>query len=84
MVTVKLFGSLRLDTGVKSLSLEAASVRELYPLIAAEILKSAPDSGIREKDLKSCMVAINEEKVNAKAKLKDGDVVYIIPPAAGG
>ena len=31
MVTVKLFGLLRLDSGVKQLELEADTLRELYP-----------------------------------------------------
>lgn len=84
MVTVKLFGTLRLDSGVKSLELEADTVREIYPLIMAEILRNAPDTAIREKDIKSCIVSVNEKKANARTQLQNGDVVYIIPPAAGG
>ena len=37
MVTVKLFGILRLETGVKELQLEAGSIRELVPLVCREI-----------------------------------------------
>lgn len=84
MVTVKLFGTLRLDSGIKSLQLEADTVRELYPLIMAELRRMAPDAEITEKDVRSCMVSVNEKKANARTKLQNGDIVYIIPPAAGG
>lgn len=84
MVTVKLFGTLRLDSGIKSLQLEADTIRELYPLIMAELRQMAPDAKITEKDVRSCMVSVNEKKANARTKLLNGDVVYIIPPAAGG
>ena len=40
MVKVKLFGLLRLDTGLKELELEANSVKELYPLILEAALQS--------------------------------------------
>lgn len=35
MVTVKLFGTLRVDSGVKSFTAEASYVRELYPLVVS-------------------------------------------------
>ena len=84
MVTVKLFGTLRLESGVKELTAEAVSVRTLYPLILAEIRKQKPDSGITEKTLKSCQVAVNGKQVTPQAKLRDGDTVYLFPAAAGG
>ena len=43
MVTVKLFGTLRLETGVKELQLEAGNIRELVPLICREIRRKRPD-----------------------------------------
>ena len=84
MVTVKLFGTLRLDSGIKSLEVEADAVRDIYPLVMAEILRTVPDTEIKEKDIRSCMVSVNEKKANARTKLQNGDTVYIIPPAAGG
>ena len=84
MVTVKLFGTLRLDSGVKELTAEADSVRALYPLIHAEIRNRKPDSGITEKTLKSCLIAVNGKQVTPQAKLRDGDTVYLFPAAAGG
>ena len=84
MVTVRLFGTLRLDSGVKEFTAEADSVRALYPCILTEIRKQKPDSGITEKALKSCLVAVNGKQVTPRAKLQDGDTVYLFPAAAGG
>lgn len=84
MVTVKLFGTLRLDSGVKELTAEVDSVRALYPLILAEIRNQKPDSGITEKTLKSCLIAVNGKQATPQAKLQDGDTIYLFPAAAGG
>ena len=84
MVTVKLFGTLRLDSGVKELTAEADSVRALYPIILAEIRRQNPDSGITERVLKSCLIAVNGKQATPQAKLRDGDTVYLFPAAAGG
>lgn len=84
MVTVKLFGLLRLDSGVKQLELEAATVRELYPKLLEALHCSQPDSSMTLKDLKACAVAVNEIPAKLGTKLHDGDVVYLIPPIAGG
>ena len=37
MVTVKLFGTLRLDSGVKELYVDASSIRELYMPVLTEM-----------------------------------------------
>ena len=84
MVNVKLFGLLRLDSGVKQLELEAATVRELYPQLLEELSRRAPDCGLTLKDLKACAVAVNECPAKPGTKLRDGDIVYLIPPIAGG
>ena len=84
MVTVKLFGLLRLDSGVKQLALEAATVRELYPKLLEDLPRRAPDCGLTLKDLKACAVAVNERPAKPGTKLQDGDNVYLIPPIAGG
>lgn len=84
MVTVILFGTLRLDSGVKELTAEADTIRALYPLVLAEIRKQKPDSGITEKTLKCCQVAVNGKQVTPQAKLRDGDTVYLFPAVAGG
>lgn len=84
MVTVKLFGTLRLESGVKELTAEARSIRELYPLLLDEIRRAKPDSAISEKALRSCLIAVNGKQCSPHARLKDGDVVYFFPAVAGG
>ena len=84
MVTVKLFGLLRLDSGVKQMELEAASVRELYPKLLEALHNVQPNSYLTLKDLKACAVAVNECPAKPGARLQDGDIVYLIPPIAGG
>ena len=84
MVRVKLFGSLRLDSGVKEFSAEASSVRELYPLLLEEIRAKNPDCSVTERDLKASLIAVNGQLVSPRARLRDGDTVYFFPSAAGG
>ena len=84
MVTVKLFGVLRLEAGVKELRLEAGSVKELIPLVCREIRRQRPDCAVSEKDLRACLAAVNGVRVNPRAKLRDGDMVVFFPAAAGG
>ena len=49
MVTVKLFGTLRLNTGVKELTAEADSVRALYPFVLAEIRNRSRTAASRRR-----------------------------------
>ena len=84
MVTVKLFGTLRLETGVKELTAEAETVKALYPLVIKEIRAAKPDCAVTEKALRGCLVAVNGVRVNPRTRLRDGDVVYFFPAAAGG
>ena len=79
-----MFGTLRLDSGVKEFEAEARSVRELYPLALQEILAKKPDSAVTEKTLRACLVAVNGQQVSPRAKLHDGDLVYLFPAVAGG
>ncbi len=84
MITVKLFGTFRLDSGIKELSLEAGSVKEILPLIMAEVLQRDPDTTLTMKDLKGCIVSINGKQAGLKAKLNDGDALFLFPAVAGG
>ena len=79
-----MFGTLRLDSGVKEFETEAGSVRELYPLALREIRAKNPDSAVTEKALRACLVAVNGRQVSPRAKLRDGDLVYLFPAVAGG
>ena len=84
MVTVKIFGTLRLDSGVKELHVEADSVPELTRQVYAEAMRLKPDSGIRMKDVKGCMVVVNGKRVRPNAKLHDGDEIMLVPASGGG
>ena len=84
MVTVKLFGTLRLESGVKELQLEAGSIRELIPLVCREIRRQRPDCAVSEKDLRACLISVNGVRVSTRAKLHDGDAAAFFPAAAGG
>jgi len=78
MITVKLFGLLRLDTGLRELQVEAANVRQLK----AEILRTT-DCITKEK-LSSCVILVNGAPCKSWTKLKDGDQITLLPPVAGG
>ena len=84
MIKVRLFGILRLDTGVKELSLEARSVKELLDAAAAELSRAKPEAGLDRKALSGCIVAVNGRQVNPSAALTDGDEVWLVPAIAGG
>jgi len=75
MITVKLFGLVRLQTGIKELQIDAANVREL---------KKALTRHIPEEMVKGCVLLINGKQANLFTKLKDGDQVMLMPPVAGG
>ncbi|MBQ6386245.1 MAG: MoaD/ThiS family protein [Lachnospiraceae bacterium] len=84
MVTVKLFGLLRLDTGIKELSVEAKSIRALYPILLEEAKRRNPDSDIKKSDIDECIFMVNGVQKNKHAKLKDGDTVTLMSAVSGG
>lgn len=84
MVTVKLFGTLRTDSGIKMLEVEASSIKELYVPLYNEIVRISPDPGFSLKDLKSCLIAVNGARVSKNTKLHDGDEISILSSAGGG
>lgn len=84
MVTVKLFGTFRLDSGLKELQLEAGSVKDIFPLIMDEVRRLDPQTELTMKDLKSCIVSLNGRQVGMRAALNDGDLVILVPAVAGG
>ena len=75
MITVKLFGLVRLQTGIKELQVEAANVKQL---------KKALCSNNPEEMVKGCVLLVNGKPANRFTKLKDGDQVMLMPPVAGG
>ena len=84
MITVKLFGTFRLDSGIKELQIDAKTVKDLYPVVMQEVLKANPYTTLSMKDVKGCIVSIDGKQVGVRTKLKDGDVVFLVPAVAGG
>lgn len=84
MVTVKLFGLLRLDTGLKELKADAGTVGELYPVLLAEARRVKPDAGLTAAALDGCVVMVNDKAGKKSSRLADGDVVSLLSPVCGG
>ena len=76
MITVKLYGLLRIESGIKEKQLNAAT--------AADVLDTLAECGIPKKDLDSCMILINGKTGKKRSKLADGDTVVLMSPVAGG
>lgn len=84
MVRVKLFGLFRLDTGLKELTAEAKTVKELYPILLSEAKRENPNTTITAADIDGCIVIINGKQSKKSSKLSDGDEVYLMSPVCGG
>ena len=84
MVTVKLFGLFRLDTGLKEIKAEASSVKELYPILLDEAKKVNPTTMITAADIDGCIVVINGKQSKKNSKLRVGDTVFLMSPVCGG
>jgi molybdopterin converting factor small subunit len=76
MITVKLYGLLRIESGIKEKQLEATAVKEVLEQLAC--------CGIDRKALNGCVILINGSNANKKSKLTDGDTVVLMSPVAGG
>ena len=76
MITVKLYGLLRIESGIKEKQLHAATVKEVLQALAA--------CGIPEKALSGCVILVNGKNAARRSKLTDGDTVVLMPPVAGG
>ena len=76
MITVKLYGLLRIESGIRQKQLEAESVQQVLDVLCA--------LGISQKDLKGCTILINGGSATKRSKLKDGDTVVLMSPVAGG
>lgn len=84
MVHVKVFGLLRLDTGIKEMEADVSRVRELYPLLLAEAKRVKPETKVTAKDIDGCIVVVNDKQTGKSAALKDGDTVMLMSPVCGG
>lgn len=71
---VKLFGVVRLQTGVSCFESDAESLREL--------LENIP--GLTKKEAKDLIVLVNGKSVGRNYRFQDGDEVALLAPAGGG
>jgi len=76
MITVKLYGLLRIESGIKEKQLDAKTVKELLAVLS--------DCGIPRRDLDSCIILVNGNSANKRSKLANGDTVVLMSPVAGG
>ena len=76
MITVKLYGLLRIESGIKERRLEADTVKE--------VLEYLEGCGIARKDLSGCVILVNGSNVSKRSRLADGDTVVLMSPVAGG
>ena len=76
MITVKLYGLLRIESGIREKQLEATT--------AKEVLERLVECGIDRKDLYGCVILVNGKSASKRSKLTDGDQVVLMSPVAGG
>ena len=76
MITVKLYGLLRIESGIKAREIQACCIKDVLDDLAVQ--------GISQKDLAGCIILINEKPANKRSLLNDGDVVQLLSPVAGG
>lgn len=77
MVTIKLFGTLRLKTGCKGLEADISTVREGCDLLADV-------TGFPPKEFRKCITVVNGTQAKLTAPLKDGDELSFFSPSGGG
>ena len=83
MVKVKLFGLLRLDTGIKEFETEAGCVKDIFPVLIDRV-NATGRGNLTMKDMDGYIIAVNGDQVKKNATLKDGDVVMFTSPTCGG
>ena len=76
MITVKLYGLLRIDSGIKERKIEAANMKD--------VLDDLMEQGISRKELTGCVILINGKSASKRSVLQNGDVVQLMSPVAGG
>lgn len=84
MIKVKLFGTFRLESGIKELDLSGKVVADLYPQILEEIKNKKPYTTINMGNINGCTVIVNDKFADKNTKLNDNDVVMLLSPVCGG
>ena len=77
MVTIKLFGTLRLKTGCKGLEADVSTVKE-----GCEALSEV--TGLPFKEIKRCIIVVNGKQSKMSAPLQEGDELAFFSPSGGG
>ena len=83
MVTVKLFGALRLRSGLREYRLDCASLDELFRQLSALSAELGRET-VSIKELRGCIVLVNGKESRPRRTLADGDQVVLMTPASGG
>ena len=76
MITVKLYGLLRIESGIREAQLEAGNVKA--------VLEHLENRGISAKALSGCVILVNGNSASRRSKLTPGDTVVLMSPVAGG
>ena len=79
MITVKIFGTLRLDSGLKQMQADVKTAKELYPLIMDEVKRIDPNTKLTIKDVKGCILSRGGKQISPSTRLDDGDVICLVP-----
>lgn len=77
MITIKLFGTLRIKTGCKELEADISTVKEACDLLAEK-------TGLSAKDFRKCIIVINGTQSKPSAALQEGDELAFFSPSGGG
>ena len=71
MITVKIFGTFRLDSGLKQMQADVKSAKELYPLIMDEVKRIDPNTKLTIKDVKGCILSRGGKQISPSTRLDD-------------
>ena len=83
MIKVKMFGVIRLGSGVKEFETDNTQVKTVEDCFDVLNIQSAPDAD--KFTFNDSQVFVNHTRTTKKNHvLKDGDEVWLMSPAAGG
>lgn len=77
MISVQLYGVVRLQAGVAKLELDEAQVKTLHDL-------KGMLPGISRKEANDFLVLVNGSSVKKSYRFQNGDIVVFLSPAGGG
>ena len=96
-VNVKLFGVLRMGTGLAQADIDVTTVAEIFDVLNKQIAEQYPEKKalaeamgktLPQPDIlsfKDAIIYVNEERCPKKKRvLADGDKIMLLSPASGG